>query len=264
MLPQPSSRAATAAQPTMTINYLTALTAKTRTPQANTHLGVVLTFIAGSLNAGGFLAVGQYTSHMTGILSSAADNLVLGNLYLLTVSLVSLLAFITGAGLTAILVNLGRRRGYSNLFARPLLIEALLIFIFGCSGGILQEHTLATVSQTIIVLCFTMGLQNSLITKISRAEIRTTHVTGLLTDLGIEVGKLFYWNREHRPDAPSVVVANRQKLRVHLILVLSFFCGGVLGALGFKWFGFVAAIPLALLLATVALAPQLRGEPLPG
>lgn len=242
----------------MAIEYLTALTAKTRTPRANLHLGIVLAFVAGSLNAGSFLAVGQYTSHMTGILSAAADNLVLGNGYLVTVSLVSLLAFIGGAAMTAILVNLGRRRGYANLFARPLLIEAGLILVFGCSGGVLQQHTLVTVSQTIVLLCFTMGLQNSLITKISRAEIRTTHVTGLLTDLGIEVGKFFYWNRITQNDAQSVVLANRQKLRIHFILIAAFFCGGVMGAFGFKWFGFIAAMPLALLLAIVALAPGLR------
>ncbi|HJW03606.1 MAG TPA: YoaK family protein [Azospira sp.] len=243
----------------MALAYLSALTAITRTPRANKHLGVVLAFVAGSLNAGGFLAVGQYTSHMTGILSAAADNLVLGNAYLVTVSLVSLLAFIGGAGLTAVLVNYGQRRGYANLFARPLLIEAVLILIFGWSGGVLQHHTLVTVSQTVVLLCFTMGLQNALITKISRAEIRTTHVTGLLTDLGIEVGKLFYWNRTATSATQGAVVANRQRLRIHLTLILAFFSGGVMGALGFKWFGFIAAMPLALLLAIVALAPGLRG-----
>ncbi len=47
-----------------------------RTPQAELKLGSVLAFVAGAANAGGFLAVGQYTSHMTGMLSSVADRLV--------------------------------------------------------------------------------------------------------------------------------------------------------------------------------------------
>ena len=47
-----------------------------RTPQSNLRLGAVLAFVAGATNAGGFLAVGQYTSHMTGIVSAMADNLV--------------------------------------------------------------------------------------------------------------------------------------------------------------------------------------------
>ena len=62
----------------MPVQYLTALTATVRTHRANLHLGVALAFVAGALNAGGFLAIGQYTSHMTGVISSAADDLVLG------------------------------------------------------------------------------------------------------------------------------------------------------------------------------------------
>ena len=53
-----------------------------RTSQANNRLGVTLTFVAGATNAGGFLAVGQYTSHMTGVVSSIADALVLGHVVL--------------------------------------------------------------------------------------------------------------------------------------------------------------------------------------
>ncbi|RJF96748.1 DUF1275 domain-containing protein [Noviherbaspirillum cavernae] len=61
----------------MPITYLSGLAATERTTRANFHLGVSLSFVAGALNAGGFLAIGQYTSHMTGIVSSAADHLVL-------------------------------------------------------------------------------------------------------------------------------------------------------------------------------------------
>ncbi len=47
--------------------------------ESNFCLGVILSFVAGATNAGGFLAVGQYTSHMTGMASSIADNLVTGH-----------------------------------------------------------------------------------------------------------------------------------------------------------------------------------------
>ena len=50
-----------------------------RTQQANVRLGLTLAFVAGATNAGGFLAVGQYTSHMTGVISSVADQMVLGH-----------------------------------------------------------------------------------------------------------------------------------------------------------------------------------------
>ena len=76
-----------------------------RTSQANNRLGVTLTFVAGATNAGGFLAVGQYTSHMTGVVSSIADALVLGHVVLALGSLSMLLAFLGGAMCTAVLVN---------------------------------------------------------------------------------------------------------------------------------------------------------------
>jgi uncharacterized membrane protein YoaK (UPF0700 family) len=56
----------------------------------------VLAFVAGATNAGVFLAVGTYTSHLTGVVSSLADHLVLGNLALAVVSIGALGAFFTG------------------------------------------------------------------------------------------------------------------------------------------------------------------------
>jgi hypothetical protein len=60
------------------IHYARSLLGPARSPRANRHLGVALAFVAGAINAGGFLAVHQYTSHLTGAISSAADNLALG------------------------------------------------------------------------------------------------------------------------------------------------------------------------------------------
>jgi hypothetical protein len=98
-----------------------------------------------------------------------------------------------------------------------------------------------------------MGLQNALITKKSNAEIRTTHITGLVTDLGIELGRLFYVNRSfsHVPR----VLANRSKLRLHAKLLLSFMTGALAGAWGFKAVGYVATVPLALVLVALVMRP---------
>ncbi|HYE39981.1 MAG TPA: YoaK family protein, partial [Ramlibacter sp.] len=93
------------------------------------------------------------------------------------------------------------------------------------------------------------------ITKISRAEIRTTHVTGLVTDIGIELGKLLYINPRESGDP---VLANRRKLRIHVLLVSCFFVGGLAGALGFKYVGFACTVPLAIGLWMLALRPFLR------
>lgn len=241
----------------MPVAYLRNLTGKERRPGADRHLAYYLAFVAGAVNAGGFLAVKQYTSHMSGILSAMADDLALGSLGLMLDGLGALLSFLAGAACSAILINWARRRRLHSEFALPLLIEAGLLLAFGLLGASLQGRQLLFVSVTVMVLCFIMGLQNAMITKLSRAEIRTTHVTGMITDLGIELGKLAYWNRT--PDSESVprVAANPRKLRTLAILVAAFFVGGVTGAVGFGRIGFSATIPLAALLMTLALVPVL-------
>jgi uncharacterized membrane protein YoaK (UPF0700 family) len=226
-----------------------------RTPQNNLRLGATLSFVAGATNAGGFLAIGQYTSHMTGVVSSVADNLVLGQLGLVLAGLASLLAFMSGAVTTAWMVNWSLRRKLRSAYGRPLLIEAALLLIFGLFGAAINFYSGLFVPLTVLVLCFIMGLQNAVITKVSKAEIRTTHVTGLVTDLGIEIGKMLYINR--LTDAPQVI-ANRKKLRIHATLILCFFAGGLVGAIGFKTIGYVTTVPLAIVLLILVMRPILH------
>lgn len=226
-----------------------------RSAAVNTQLGICLSFIAGAANAGGFLAVGQYTSHMTGLLSSVADNLVLGHWALIAASLAAVAAFLAGAMTTAMMINWGLRRQLRSSYARPLALESALLLVFGLAGTAINQHAELFAPLTVLLLCYMMGLQNAVITKISSAEIRTTHVTGLITDIGIEVGKLLYYNRS---PAPTKVVANRRKLRIHLALVAAFFIGGLLGALGFKFWGYITTAPLAFLLGLLISGPLLH------
>ena len=250
-----SVRASTSTIQTMPIHYLRQLTGKTRTVRSNHQLGLALTFIAGATNAGGFLAVHQYTSHMTGIVSSMADRLALGEVALALAGLGALLSFISGSAISAILINWGRRRRMHSEYAAPLLVEAVLLLLFGLLGARLAEHATLFAPWTVMLLCLIMGLQNAIITKISHAEIRTTHVTGLVTDLGIELGKLAYWNGAQAPGSGPPVLANRPRLRLLCALLCMFFVGGLVGALGFKTIGFVATIVLSALLLFLAIVP---------
>lgn len=232
------------------------LTSQHRTVATDRMLGTLLAFNAGAINAGGFLVVGMYTSHMTGFASMVADNLVLGNITLVLGAIGALLAFTTGAAATALLVNWARQRRFHSEYALPLLIEAALLLLFGLIGATFNRQTPFAVPFTVLILAFIMGLQNALITKISSATIRTTHMTGVITDLGIELGKLFYWNRTGVPQA-SQVRANRVKLRLYSGLLSAFMLGGLVGASGFKYVGFVWVVPLASLLMLLSLPPLL-------
>lgn len=235
------------------LQYLRHLSGSRRSPRANRHLGRALAFVAGAANAGGFMAVAEYTSHMTGIVSSMADDIALGHLALAVAGLASVLAFVSGASLCAVLVNWGRERRLHSEFALPLMVEAVLMLLFGLLGAGIQPHVAFSVSVTVLLLCFMMGLQNAIITKISRAEIRTTHVTGLVTDIGIGLGRWMYWTGRHEND--QALDENRRRLSLHLSLVLLFFVGGVIGALGFKHIGFLTCVPLAVILMLLSVMP---------
>ncbi|MCE3262499.1 MAG: hypothetical protein K0R43_1578 [Pseudoduganella sp.] len=237
----------------MLLRYLHELSGHQRNQRADRHLGYSLAFVGGAVNAGGFLAIGQYTSHVTGIISSMADHLALGDLSLALAAMAAWLSFLVGASATAILINLARRRRLRSRFALSLLVEAALLLLFGLAGAYLADRREFLAPVTVLLLCFIMGLQNAIITKVSGAVIRTTHVTGLLTDLGIELGKLLYINRRDVPH--PMVRADRDKLSFYTFLVLAFFVGGIIGALGFKHIGYASTIPLAACLALLAIGP---------
>ena len=248
----------------MPVQFLRQLASESRTRRSNMQLGCALCFVAGATNAGGFLAVHQYTSHMTGIVSAMADNLALGSLGLALVGVGALLAFLAGAACSAILVNWGRRRRMKSAYAAPLLLEALLLLCFGLMGTNLSHRAGLFAPLAVTLLCFIMGLQNAIVTKISRAEIRTTHVTGLITDIGIELGKLIYWNHAKHETASSIdaytaalppVRADRAHLQLLSALLSMFFIGGVLGAVGFKQMGYLSTLPLSAILIMVSAVP---------
>lgn len=212
------------------------------------RLAAMLAFAAGMVDVSGYLGLKQFTSHMTGITATLAAAAGTDAPALLAHTAVIFLSFLSGAVVCALLVNFSRRRQRESLFALPLFLEALLLGAVGVTRS--QTHVLPLLG----VLAFAMGLQNAIITKISDAEIRTTHLTGMVTDIGIELGRALYVNRNpaHEP-----VRARRDRLGMLVLLVGAFFTGGLLGAVTFPRFGFVSFVPLAMVLATPTIFPIL-------
>lgn len=233
------------------------IVAAERDGTTDAQLGLVLTFVAGAVNAGGFFYVGQYTSHMSGIVAAIADHVVLGLGSLVMIGIGALAAFTFGAAVSAILINWGRRHYVSTQYVLPIALESALLLVF----GVLVGPTLPTAliqPLAIPLLCFIMGLQNATVTKISGARIRTTHVTGMVTDFGIEIGKFAYelvLRFRGASDGPTIA-ADRPKLALLASLLGAFVAGGITGALGFSRIGPVFAVVMALVLAALV-APSL-------
>lgn len=219
-------------------------------------LALVLSTVAGAVNASGLLAAGAMTSHMTGNVTRVGEGLALGNQAWVEPAR-HVAFFLLGAFLATVGVNLLRR-----LIAEPvpalLVVEAALLVAVADVGRLSSQSVVVTE-----LLCLAMGWQNALITRISGAVVRTTHVTGATTDLGIELGHLVF----SRPRVLQAVAekglvralreippgSDLARAALHLMAIGFFFVGALLGPLLFVRYGYPAMVAPALLLVTLVL-----------
>lgn len=201
--------------------------------KADRRLAWSLAAVAGAVNAAGFFVAGRYTSHMTGTFSLLANALALGDLGDALVAVAVIASFVAGAALSTILINHAERRLPNGAYAFSLLAEAALLFVGGAVEALAPEEMRP--SLLILGLSFTMGLQNAIVTRVSNARIRTTHVTGMVTDIGIELGQLL--DRRLSPLDDGIADADRRKLALHLPTVGGFLLGGVVGVIGYRLIG---------------------------
>lgn len=220
----------------------------------NRQLATSLAFVAGAVNAGGFLAVHAYTSHISGTVSRIGDELALGNKTLALGAVATVACFCAGAACASLLISYGKRHRFQSHYALSLMIEAILLIVFGLMGYKLQSVQRLYLPSTVVLLSFIMGMHNSIVTTISSAEVRTTHMTGIVTDLGIELGRALYIDvtKNRRTER---IKANWDKLKLHGLILVSFFGGGLCGAIGFKRLGFKVTFVLATFLAFLAIRP---------
>lgn len=240
------------------MKFIQLLISRRRTRKTNVQLGAYMAFVAGAVNAGGFLAIARYTSHMSGIVAGIGDDLASSDIIPVLGGIALLLTFLAGAATTAIMIHWGKRRKIHSQFALPMLLEALLLLVFGLAGANLSLYLPLTVPAVALLLCFVMGLQNAILTKASNSEIRTTHMTGVITDIGIELGKLFYWNASKEADQKDFVRADRVKLKDLTILFGMFLIGGIIGAISFQKLGYISVVPLSISLLLIASLQVLR------
>jgi uncharacterized membrane protein YoaK (UPF0700 family) len=215
---------------------------------------MLLAFGAGSVNAGAFLACQSFVTHVTGTASRLGMDLGQWTL-MLDYSLV-LVCFIAGA-MASVLVLEGRLlRGKEPLYALPLvLVSAVLVVValagrLGVFGPFGQSVEAPADFALLSLLSFAMGLQNAAVATTTGLAVRTTHMTGPATDLGIHLATSFFATGEARRSALRGAALRGGKL-------LAFILGGavmlpVARAVGYLAF-FVPAviIPIAASLSFV-------------
>ncbi|XMS56570.1 YoaK family protein (plasmid) [Rhizobium sp. SYY.PMSO] len=191
--------------------------------------------------------MGFFSANMTGNVSTLSDHIATMEWLPALFYLAIVLVFILGAALSSIMINAGRRRGTPGIYAYSILTEALLLLPLA-GVDLLLAASAWRVTILVLGLAFLMGLQNATVTRISDARVRTTHVSGMATDIGIELGIALDILRGKDDGAHSI--DNRAKLRLHLLTIGSFLIGGVIGVLLYQAIaGYLLIVASALLLA---------------
>lgn len=191
-----------------------------RSQSIDLRLAAILSSVAGALNAAGFELAGVFSANMTGNISAMADRLARGafGYGLLFAGVVA--TFIFGAFLAGICIEIGKRRKLRSIYAQLVFAEGLLLLAVGVAD-ILDLLTLDGM-QLIFVLSFALGLQNATTTRISRARVRTTHISGMATDVGLAIAALTATNRDR-----AIYLG---QLALHGSTIGAFLVGGVIGA----------------------------------
>jgi uncharacterized membrane protein YoaK (UPF0700 family) len=217
-----------------------------RDSRLDRRLAFTLASVAGAINAAAFHAVGFFSANMTGNVSSVSNLLALGQWAHGLGYLVIVLAFIGGAMVSTLVISAGLRRGVIGIYARVVVVEAILLALLGAARMSLDGA--AGIPMLILGLSFLMGLQNAIVTRISDARIRTTHVSGMSTDIGIELADLINMLLGKAGAVPRPVLETR--LFLHIGTVICFLTGGVAGVAAYVWIRdatfSLAAIPLLL------------------
>ncbi len=201
------------------------------------RLSVTLSWIAGYTNILTLLTCGQASSHVTGTASQFGRDVAEGR-WLAGGYLAALLAvFAAGAAVSGILTEVGRRRRWASIFVLPMAVECALLAAFALlidwnALGDLHQETAAL--WLTLLPSFAMGLQNATITRISGGVVRTTHVTGVLTDLGHETAIWALRRREAGQGPPGQgTFASGWRLLLLASIVLSFALGAGVGTFAF-------------------------------
>lgn len=201
---------------------------KSRTPRHNLGLASLLSFVAGLVNVVGFFAVQKLTTNVTGHFAFFVDEVFKLNLLNAFHIALFVFFFFFGAFFANFMVETYSRIRESETYVFPILTEALIIAVIAFTGNYLMKHDPDMIAYSLL---FAMGMQNSLVTSISKSIVRTTHLTGLITDMGIEFSQLFFYkDKIHKSK-----LLNSIGLRITIIVM--FFVGGVTGGILFEHFG---------------------------
>ncbi|MFD2285922.1 DUF1275 domain-containing protein [Pedobacter petrophilus] len=213
-----------------------------RTYSHNLKLAVLLSMTAGFVNAAWFLGFSALTTNVTGHAALFAEGIARQNWSMAKLVATWMVLFHAGAFTSSLIVTkIGHNARFS--FAISIVLETLILLFctlspwikyLGFSGNFFAGS-----------LLFAMGMQNALVSVISGSVVRTTHLTGTFTDLGIELAQL-------RTDNYAAQGELRSKIKLRVSIILCFMLGALSGAYLYTFISFRSLlIPVMLLCVTL-------------
>lgn len=211
-----------------------------RTYTHNLKLASILSGVAGIVNITGILELHLLTTNVTGHFAFFSEELILRNYRMAFAYLFYILIFLLGAFVSSLLMEWVSKYKPRTSYVIPIFIEICILLAASFSAP--NEHLMFSVILSSALL-FSMGLQNALVTRVSQSVVRTTHLTGLFTDLGIELSQLFFYNDQFKRTTLN------KSIYLKLAIICSFFFGCILGGFTYAHFELkTLLIPVGLLL----------------
>jgi uncharacterized membrane protein YoaK (UPF0700 family) len=215
-----------------------------RSLRENLMLASSTAFVSGVINVAGMVAFLAFTSNITGHVANLANHFVQQNLREIAVFMIWLFMFFMGAFTANFIIRSLEHKSIYRAHATPVMLEIVILVGVAIYGNNFYNENKLERELIIAALLFAIGLQNSLVSIVSGGLIKTSHLTGLFTDLGGEVSEWLHPRTEK-----TLVVKNKIIIRVTILAF--YFLGGVVGGYFFDLYNFAVFYFIPLILITI-------------
>lgn len=214
-----------------------------RSLRDNLNLGLITSFSAGMVNVASLVMFFAFTSNVTGHYAILAQEIADGRFVQVFIVFTWLSLFWAGSFFSNYIVVHSRRVYNVISHSLPMLLQMILLIGLWIYGELSYEESLAETEVIIGILLFIMGLQNGLTATLSNFAVKTTHLTGLTTDLAIHTSLLTIHGTSEKQKKES-----REKIRLFLTIMLGYVSGGVLSGIIINWFEFKVFLSIAIVI----------------
>jgi uncharacterized membrane protein YoaK (UPF0700 family) len=212
----------------------------------NIKLGTLSAFSAGMVNIGSLLLFFSFSSNVTGHYAILAAEIVKGNLFQIAVVFSWIFLFFFGSFTSNMFVIHMNKKNSYLAHSIPLLLEIACLISVAVYGEFFYSETLSETEYLLALMLFAMGLQNGLTASISNFTVKTTHLTGTTTDLGILFS--MFTKKEYRNNE---ALKGKAKLLLYITsfyLIGAIFAGFTYNYLNFKMFYLVSLVLLVIII----------------